>query len=177
MRRFWVRNTWWILILLNNFTKNTSDLLHSSLLHTTSLHSLTTSMPLVNNLFPRPTLWTTELICFRKLDSRAIIKSTSAVLGTFRPFSPKARSVHCLSLRKVYPQSAGTCVLRSVHSLQGPSSSANFPTTLSAMYPAMYTSTFPSWSKAGDDCTEGLVSRSRTTSGGSVSEVRTASLL
>lgn len=103
-------------------------------------------------------------MCFRKLDSRAIIKSTSAVLGTFRPFSPKARSAYCLSLRKVYLQSVGTCVLRSAHSLQGPSGLAHFTTTLSAMYPAMYTSTFPSWSKAGDDCTEGLVSRSRTTS-------------
>lgn len=62
-------------------------------------------------------------------------------------------------------------MLISVHYLQGPSGSANFPTTLSAMYPAMYTSTFSSWSKAGDDHTEGLVSRSRTTLGGSMSEV------
>lgn len=132
MRRFWVRNTWWILILLNNFTKYTSDFLHSS------LHSLTISMLLVNNFFPRPTLWITLLMCFRKLDSRAVSKSTSAVLGTFRPFSPKTRSVYCFSLRKVYLLSVGTCALvRSVHSLQGPSGSVNFPRTLSAMYPAM----------------------------------------
>lgn len=137
MCRFWVRNTWWILILLNNFTKYTSEFLHSSLLHTTSLHSLTASMLLVNNFSPRPTLWITLLMYFRKLDSRAVSKSTRAVLGTFRPFSPKTRSVYCLSLRKVYLLSVGTCVLRSVHSLQGPSGSVNFPRTLSAMYPAM----------------------------------------
>lgn len=99
-----------------------SDFLHFSVSHTTPLHSLTITILLVNSFPPSPTVWITELIFIYlflwKLDSRALTKSTSAMLATLRLFSPKLRSVYSLSLTNVYCESAGISVVEILHSLQ-----------------------------------------------------------
>ena len=104
-----------------------SDFLQFFVSHT-PLHSLTITILLVNSFLHPSQLC--ALMFFRKLDSD-MTKSTSAMLGTLRPLSPKLRSAYCLSLSNAFCESAGIPVVKILHSLQGPSS-------LSAISPQSY---------------------------------------